>query len=327
MIKILFLAANPKDTDPLRFGEEARTIQERLRLADLRDEFSVVQELAMRVTDLQGYLLRHQPHIVHFSGHGSEAGEIILEDVKGQTASVSPAALKRTFAVLKDNVRCVVLNACYSQIQARGIAGSIDCVVGMSRAIGDDSAIAFAASFYQGLGYGRSIKDAFDLGCGQIDLEGLGDEDVPKLVTGRRIKAEAITLTEERPTPAEREPIAPPRSSSEWKLNRPVAQAASRPLVNGELQPNDLLALVNVSRELTAQVHLESLLQSILSKASELTNSPASSVILYNSRRRTLNFRRRRVTMPRCSWRNGASSPSIRSRWTAALPGKSSRRA
>jgi adenylate cyclase len=60
--------------------------------------------------------------------------------------------------------------------------------------------------------------------------------------------------------------------------------------VNGELQPNDLLELVKVSRELTSQVHLESLLQSILSKASELTNSPASSVILYNSRRRTLYF-------------------------------------
>ena len=44
----------------------------------------------------------------------------------------------------------------------------------MTRMIGDDSAIAFAGGFYQALGYGRSIQKAFDLGCGQISLEGIG---------------------------------------------------------------------------------------------------------------------------------------------------------
>jgi len=191
MIKVLFLAANPKDTDsPRRLGEEVRAIKEKLELSNLRDQFSVEQEWAVRVADLQGHLLHHRPHIVHFSGHGSKAGEIVLEDVKGQSRPVSPVALKRTFGVLKDNIRCVVLNACYSGVQAKGIAESIDCVVGMNRAIGDESAIAFAGSFYQGLGYGLSIQKAFDLGCGQIDLEGLGDEGVPKLSAGRGIKVE-----------------------------------------------------------------------------------------------------------------------------------------
>jgi hypothetical protein len=195
MIKILFLAANPKDTDRLRLDEEVRAIKERLRLADLRDQFVVEQEHAVRVTNLQGYMLQHRPNIVHFSGHGSRAGEIIVEDAKGASKRVSPAALKRTFAVLKDNVRCVVLNACYTEAQAKGIGESIDCVVGMSRAIGDDSAIAFAAGFYQGLGYGRSIQDAFELGCGQIDLEGLGDEEVPKLTVATGTDAKELYLT------------------------------------------------------------------------------------------------------------------------------------
>jgi hypothetical protein len=38
-IRILFLAANPRDTSPLRLGEEVRTIQERLRSAEYRDRF------------------------------------------------------------------------------------------------------------------------------------------------------------------------------------------------------------------------------------------------------------------------------------------------
>lgn len=45
--------------------------------------------------------------------------------------------------------------------------------------------IGFAASFYQGLGYGRSIKTAFDLGCIQIDLESLGEQNTPKLLAIR----------------------------------------------------------------------------------------------------------------------------------------------
>ncbi len=171
MIKILFLAANPKDTESLRLGEEVREIKERLRLADLRDEFEVEQEWALRVSDLQDHLLRHQPEIVHFSGHGSRTGQIVLEGRTGNSSPVSAAALKRLFAALKDNIRCVVLNACYAEAQAQGIVESIDCVIGMTRAITDQSAIAFAAGFYQALGYGRSIQTAFDLGCLQIDLQ------------------------------------------------------------------------------------------------------------------------------------------------------------
>ena len=65
------------------------------------------------------------------------------------------------------------MNACYSQIQAQAIAENIDCVVGMSTAIGDEAAIIFAASFYRAIGFGRSIKDAFDQGKIAIMVEGI----------------------------------------------------------------------------------------------------------------------------------------------------------
>ncbi len=221
MIKILILAANPKDTDPLRLGEEVRAIRERLRLAELRDQFVVEQEWAVRVTDLQGHLLQHKPHVVHFGGHGSQAEEIILEDVKGQSRPVSPGALKRTFEVPKDNIRCVVLNACYTEAQAKGIAESIDCVVGMTRAIGDESAIAFAASFYQALGYGRSVQEAFDLGCRQIDLGGLEDEDVPKLVIATGVDAKLVYLAGNVAGPPANEPAKPEPEAVEPRPGEP----------------------------------------------------------------------------------------------------------
>jgi len=182
IIKILFLAANPSDTTRLRLDEESRAIDQALRQTEFRDRFEVEQHWAVRVTDVQGLLLRHQPDVVHFSGHGSKTDAIILEDNSGTSRPVSAHALSQLFSVLKDNIRCVLLNACYSVQQAKAIAQHIDCVIGMSDSIGDLAAIGFATAFYQALGYGRDVKTAFDLGCLQIDLEGLDEQDTPKLL-------------------------------------------------------------------------------------------------------------------------------------------------
>jgi len=42
--------------------------------------------------------------------------------------------------------------------------------------------MSFAEAFYQALGYGRDVKTAFDLGCLQIDLKSLNEQDTPKLL-------------------------------------------------------------------------------------------------------------------------------------------------
>lgn len=181
VIKILFLAANPVGTERLRLDKEVNAIDNALRLAEFR-MFDIKQHWAVSISELQGYLLRHQPNIVHFSGHGTAQSEIILEDSHGQSKPVPTKALSKLFSILKDDIQCVVLNACYTEPQAKAIAEHIDCVIGMSKAIGDTAAISFAASFYQALGFGRDMQTAFDLGCLQIDMESLGDEDVPTLL-------------------------------------------------------------------------------------------------------------------------------------------------
>jgi len=193
VIKILFLAANPADTTRLRLDEEIRSIDQALRLSEFRSMFDIKQHWAVRVIDIQGYLLRHKADIVHFSGHGDESNAIILENSEGQSQAVSVRALKQLFYILKDNIRCVVLNACYSEQQAQAIAEHIDCVIGMSNSIGDSAAISFVTAFYQALGYGKDIKTAFDLGCVQIDLENLGEQNTPKLIA-KKSNPENIVL-------------------------------------------------------------------------------------------------------------------------------------
>lgn len=194
-IRILFLAANPVDTDTLRLDEEMRAIDRAMRAAEFRDRFEIDQHWAVRVGDLQEALLRFRPNIVHFSGHGTDASEIVLQTESGAVQAVPQEALSRLFSVLRDNVRCVVLNACYSETQAQAIAESIDCVVGMTSAVGDDAAIEFATAFYRAIGYGRDVQTAFDLGTNQIGLEGLPDVDIPHLVARKATAAEVAFVT------------------------------------------------------------------------------------------------------------------------------------
>ena len=207
-ITILFLAANPRDTDQLKLDDEVRAIDQSLQLAAHRDRFDLRSHWALRYSDLAGLLLRYEPHIVHFSGHGSAAGEIVFADDRGQSHLVAPNTLADLFKVLRDNIRCVVLNACYTEKQARGIAQSVDCVVGMKRAVVDDGAVQFAAAFYQALGYGRSIATAFDLGRIAMGAYAAGEEKTPRLLD---LREQAATLVLAGAAPA---PVAPDAARS-----------------------------------------------------------------------------------------------------------------
>jgi hypothetical protein len=187
-IKILFLASLPDDQSRLRLDKEYREIEARIRASEYRDRLELVSRWAVRARDLQDVLLREKPQIVHFSGHGSATEELILEDDQGRTRPVSKKALTGLFRILKDDIRVVVLNACFSKPQAEAIAEQVGCAVGMKQAIGDVAAIEFASAFYQAIGYDQSIQTAFDLGCNALQLLGIPEEDTPTLVARRPAK-------------------------------------------------------------------------------------------------------------------------------------------
>jgi esterase/lipase superfamily enzyme len=180
---ILVLSANPVETDRLQIDEEVRVIKQMLQEDAPGREYRVESEWAVRAPDLSKFLLQHQPTIVHFSGHGSPTGEIVLESQKGEPVAVPVAVLAELFDILKTPTECVVLNACYSQEQAGALAQRVRCVVGMDRAIGDSSALSFAGGFYRGLAFGKDYQTSFRLGCNAIDLTSLPDAAVPHFTT------------------------------------------------------------------------------------------------------------------------------------------------
>lgn len=179
---ILFLAANPRDTQPLRLGQELRDIDEGLQRAQHREEFQLEQRLAVRPCDIQRAMLDLNPQIVHFSGHGEGDEGLVFEDVSGNTQLVSGEAIADLFSLFADQLRCVVLNGCYTEVQAKAISKHIPYVIGMKRAIQDKAAISFAVGFYDALGSGRDVEFAFKLGCAAIRMEGIEEHLTPVLI-------------------------------------------------------------------------------------------------------------------------------------------------
>jgi Ricin-type beta-trefoil lectin domain/CHAT domain len=169
-MKILFLSANPPGSARLDLEEEVRRIEEGLQRSKLNGQFELVTKWAVDSNALRRALLEENPDVVHFSGHGEgQTGLVLL----GQNKQAKPATGEALSGLFKQfpNIKCVLLNACYAEVQARAIVQHIEYVIGMKQAVRDDAAIAFATGFYDGLGYAKSIEVAFELGRNAVQFE------------------------------------------------------------------------------------------------------------------------------------------------------------
>ncbi|MBP0018802.1 MAG: AAA-like domain-containing protein [Cyanobacteria bacterium SBLK] len=182
---ILILTANPTNTQSLRLSEEVREVRAAWERSRQRDRFAIEVETAVRPRELRRSLLARKPDILHFSGHGGGERGLTLENDVGQAILVKPNALATLFRILRKSfsIQCVVLNACYSEVQANAIQPYVNYVVGMKQAIADRAARKFAIGFYDTLFAGESIENAFGLGCNAIEMENIPEQHIPVLKT------------------------------------------------------------------------------------------------------------------------------------------------
>lgn len=175
-IRILFLGANSTG-QPLDLEREVSRIQQDLRMARERDALEFRQVWAVTSDTLMQAMLDESPTIVHFAGHG-KAGGILLRDEVGNPRLVTGDALASLFALFRDTVKCVVLNACWSEAQAHAIRRHIPHVIGTRDQITDEAAQAFSAGFYKAIGAGKDVPFAFEAGKARVHMEGCGGEDL-----------------------------------------------------------------------------------------------------------------------------------------------------
>ena len=247
MRTILFLASNPKGTDPLRLDIEAKKVEQVLERARKRDDFKLVTKWAVTDVDLRRALLDHEPEIVHFSGHGtgtgnsahmrdlglpegshpegSAEGGLAFENERGQVLQITGQSLARLFECCASHVRCVVLNACYSEVQANAIVQHIDYVIGMNKAVGDEAAIMFAEGFYDALLAGRPYDLAFKFGSTAIDLRGIPEHLTPVLKKRQNLDPAAAESAGPR-EPAAAVPATVGSQQVVWAGTRPATPAS-----------------------------------------------------------------------------------------------------
>ncbi|MDF3055687.1 MAG: hypothetical protein K0Q74_1594 [Gammaproteobacteria bacterium] len=181
-ITVAFFATDPAAASEHRLllDEEVRAIHEKIRLSDHRDAVKLESRWALRPGDILQYMNELKPTIVHFSGHGNDHDQLVLQDRNGEIVLVSMASIVGTFE-LYDSVRLVFFNTCYSFNQAAACAQYVDAAIGMNQTIGDNAARVFSAQFYSAIGFGYSIPKAFKQAKNALMLEGLPAESTPEL--------------------------------------------------------------------------------------------------------------------------------------------------
>jgi hypothetical protein len=201
---ILFIAANPIDTDPRALDQQARAVRLELERAGRRGCFTFETRWAAQPLDLLRDMVKRKPTVVHFCGgraiggprRASRAG-VYFQASDGNAQLVPAKALANAFDAV-GSVKLVVLDACYSEEHAAAVAAYIDCVVGMAGETIDGAAMSFAIGLYGGLGEGESVAAAFKQGCAAIGLTRAGDPDQPQLRVRPGVDASGLVLTERR---------------------------------------------------------------------------------------------------------------------------------
>ncbi len=157
-------------------------IEERLRQASFSPNVEIRFAWEPTVDEIERQLRDFAPNIVHYSGHGSRRGELVVPNNSGTGYAIPREAFTRLLSLLGPEIRGVVLNACAVRQQAEELAQKVDWVIGMDQAIRDTSALHFAASFYTSLAAGDDVERAFQLGKSRIRSSGAMDSEVPQLI-------------------------------------------------------------------------------------------------------------------------------------------------
>ena len=195
-ITVLFVASNPEDQGRLNLDEEIREIQKNIKLSKHRDSIRLESIWATRPMDLMQAINEYRPTVIHFSGHGSDQDELVLQNDLGESQAVSKKSLVEMFKVISSDIKLIVFNTCFSGNQAAEVTDHIPASIGMNDSIGDQAARVFAAQLYSAIGFGRSIGESFNQARVALMLNNILEEDTPQLFVSSGLDQDNMFLVQ-----------------------------------------------------------------------------------------------------------------------------------
>jgi hypothetical protein len=181
-VNILFLTSVPENAPALDLNVESRTIEDVLEQSANSERFRLFRHARLRREELEHTLATFQPHIVHFSGHGSSNGALLLEDHDGQRWDLDRSTLRTVFKAYGQSTRLAVLNACHSEVAGNTLREVVPYVIGNAIAVYDDAAIEFAKAFYATLFRGETLYKSFREACRSAAQLDASRGQVPQLL-------------------------------------------------------------------------------------------------------------------------------------------------
>ena len=194
-IRVLLLSCNSEEKGRLDLDGELRAVRLAVTDASLSDQIELIPWVDLHTSDLGTALSHHRPHIVHFTGHGARGGRLMMNDADGQYRDVPAEEVAELLATFSEDLRLVVLNACFTdRIADALIARGIGAVVGVEGRIPDAAAIRFSGALYRALGDGESLAVAFEAARSTAALDSAGARHL-RLKLGEGADASMLRLS------------------------------------------------------------------------------------------------------------------------------------
>jgi hypothetical protein len=193
-LRILFLAADPLRESPISWQNEIGMIRTKAEKLLDSDNGIIYQKEKTSLDILLESVIAHEPHILHFCGHGRNRkiepdgtvnpnhGLVLHDNNHHQPRFVNAADLYLRFKRLKrmaNPLQLVFLNACHSYEEARAISRHGIFTVGAKNVVISSAAQRFAAAFYWRLFNTFDPVLAMKMGVLSAETE---DEDVENLM-------------------------------------------------------------------------------------------------------------------------------------------------
>jgi hypothetical protein len=156
MAKLLFVGVGGTLNAKLFVGRESREVRNEIERSHLGQVFDVAVEHDVEPGGFIDVVQNHQPKILHFSGHGTEEGHMIME------GGVLKAATLAKVIRAVPSVELVFINACYSEKSAWKLLEHAKAVVCMDEVIPDGVALEVSPTFYGEIAKCKSVRTAFN---------------------------------------------------------------------------------------------------------------------------------------------------------------------
>ncbi|MCG9889587.1 MAG: tetratricopeptide repeat-containing serine protease family protein [Thermosynechococcaceae cyanobacterium MS004] len=175
---ILILPSNPKKIEHAIWKQNHKEIRDALRRAKNGKQFYLEERSDISASELSQELSAIEPYIINIFGRDSGIEKLAIEENPEKNSLQEPRKSKLIAELLQlhnRSIKCIVMNRCYSEIQAKEIVQYVDFLIGVSDELEDSKSSIFIEEFYYQLGCDRTIRDAYKLSCNLVERKGYQD--------------------------------------------------------------------------------------------------------------------------------------------------------